>query len=244
MKCSTYRSAWLMGVFFTAVGCGAPSAEEPDAEGGSQAVSGSATLAGVYGEGDQETLEVVVAAGRVDAVVQGRLRAYASSNGVVDQTTACQLSFSGVLGAGQNAVQLDVADVRGESQGELRLDGGKVTLVLHDPSPACENAYFRAGDLREGITLARRGALPSSVIGYRTVQSDRAYFYDASSGGTRRNAYIVKGDTVEVGSRGEERMNATFSPLGGGRRTTGFLGEEDFVPLPRGVEQLLGLIQP
>ena len=217
MRSSTLSPiALVLGSFLFA--CAGSSGDDLTEGAGSAASEATSKIT----TGDWGALKLVVANGTVSGT-------FASTVGdpALSQTT-CAFTVGGTITSAKgDRATIVAADGSDATVGEIFTTtvNGKLSLSVRTSKllNACDRAAIDLAQPSGFVTEASK-KLAADVAGYRTVSSEKAFFYD-STGGAPRSAYVVRGDTVVItGADASGFVKARFE---GKTVTTGFLKASD-----------------
>lgn len=209
----------LLGVSLSlVVGCASTPSEE-GADTSTGAATGAATkiATGVY---DGE-LQVVVQGTHIEA-------SYYSQVGDPEHGGAqCYFTMAGYIEnvGGVEHGHITAVDGYGATGGEIIATANGVRFSTVNSLSACMRT---SPELTNGFELTKSGAL-GGVVGFRTVQKDKTFFYDRA-GGNPRAAYVMMGDTVQV-TGAEQNGFIPVQYVGNTATTKGFLKTADLAAL-------------
>lgn len=209
------------------VGCASTPAEEGATQEGAATGASAKLTSGVY---DSE-LQIVVKGTQI----QG---SYFSSVGDPEHGGAqCYFTMAGWIEnvGGVDHAHVTAVDGYGATGGEIIAQpNGGVTFK----TPGSLSACMRTSPmLQEGFSLDTKAPISAAILGFRSVQAEKTFFYDRA-GGAPRAAYVMSGDTVQVtGAEQNGFLPVQFVPYFGGATTKGFLKTSDLAaphaPVPR-----------
>lgn len=224
MRATSWVSGVMVVVAASVTGCSGADAGGGEAiDDGSAAQTGALTFAsGVY---EQGSLELVVA----DGYVNGRMN---ESVGDPNRGGAtCSFTFEGKIEGAK--ADLLFQDGFESTVGSIRVVAGKtgdalsarkVELKMLSSINACMRIF---GDrLEQGFVLGDAKPLPAGVLGFRTVEAEKAFFHDNPEAAPRAS-YVVQGDQVIVTGVQMADMVPVKYVGATGKTTAGWLAAED-----------------
>lgn len=211
----------LLGVALSlVVGC-ASTPSEDGADTSTGAATGAATKisSGVY---DGE-LQLVVTGTHIEG-------SYFSQVGDPEHGGAqCYFTVAGFIENVGGVEHAHVTAVDGWSATAGEIVAGANGVVSFKTVNSLSACMRTSPELQNGFDLSKSENLKAGVVGYRSVQADKTFFYDRA-GGNPRAAYVMKSDTVEV-TGPEQNGFLPVQYVGNTATTKGFLKTADLAAL-------------
>jgi hypothetical protein len=140
----------------------------------------------------------------------------------------CYFTISGYIEnvGGVEHAHVTAVDGWSATAGEIIATANGVRFSTVNMLSACMRT---SPELQNGFELTKSESISGAIQGFRSVQADKAFFYDRA-GGNPRAAYVMKSDTVQV--TGPEQSG--FLPVqyvGNTATTKGFLKTADLAAM-------------
>jgi len=133
----------------------------------------------------------------------------------------CQFYFSGELSGNHFKIKCRTIDDSESVSGTLTAQDDSSFILKTDDEPGCSVRIADFVDSGKEMILQTK----SDFIQIRVVKSTKAYFYKQPNLKSKRKAYLVLGDEIQVTEKQNGWLKATY------KKTSGWMLNEDMFPL-------------